>query len=65
MAPGDEITNNFNSSRTAYAWNKIGWHSIEMIDLRYFKEAMISYGMYIPYVKQILNNWTTQNKIIP
>jgi len=38
-----------------------GWHSIEMIGLRHFKEAMISYGMHLPYVKQILNNWATQN----
>jgi hypothetical protein len=26
-----------------------------------FKEAVISYGMPLPYVKQILNNWATQN----
>ena len=26
---------------------------------------MILYGMHSPYVKQILNNWATQNRIIP
>ena len=36
-----------------------------MIDLRWFKEAMISYRTHSPYVKQILNNWATQNRIIP
>ena len=30
-----------------------------------FKEAMISYGMHSPSVRQILNNWATQNRIIP
>ena len=26
---------------------------------------MTSYGNHLPYVKQILNNWATQNRIIP
>jgi hypothetical protein len=29
-----------------------------------FKEAMISYGMHSPSVRQILNNWATQNRLI-
>jgi hypothetical protein len=45
--------------------DKIGWASVEMIDPGYFKEAMLLYAIYSPYVKQILNNWATQNKIIP
>lgn len=38
---------------------------IELIDTRHFKEAMISYEMHFPYVKQILNNLATQNRINP
>lgn len=45
--------------------DKIGWASVEMIDPGYFKEAMLLYAIYSPYVKQILNNWATQNRIIP
>jgi hypothetical protein len=45
-------------------YDEIGWHLIEMIDLWCFKEAIFSYEMHLPYVKQILNNWATQNRII-
>ena len=45
-------------------YDETGWHPIERKYLRYFKEAMISYGVHSPYVKQILNNWATQNRII-
>jgi hypothetical protein len=45
--------------------DEIGWHPIETIDLRCFKDVMISYKMHSPYVQQILNNWDTQNIIIP
>jgi hypothetical protein len=46
-------------------YDETGWHPTEMIALRHFKEAMISYMMHSPYVKQILNNWATQSRIIP
>ena len=36
-----------------------------MLDLRKFKEAVVSCGMHSPYVKQILNSWATQNSIVP
>lgn len=36
-----------------------------MIDLRHFKEAIISYELHSPYVKHILSNWATQNRISP
>jgi hypothetical protein len=49
----------------ALGYNKIGRHPIEMIDLKHHKEPMISYGMHSPYVKQILKNWATPNRIIP
>jgi hypothetical protein len=35
-----------------------------MLDIKRFKEAMVTYSMQSPYVKQILNNWATQNHII-
>lgn len=46
-------------------YDKIGWHPIEIINIRHFKEAMTSYKMYLPYMKQIPNNWAPQNRIIP
>ena len=33
--------------------------------LRCFKQAVVSYRKHKTYVKQILNNWATQNRIIP
>ena len=41
------------------------WNPIEMLDLKRFKEAAISYGKHPSYVKQMLNSWATQNIIIP
>jgi hypothetical protein len=32
-----------------------------MLDLR---GAIVEYGMHSPYVKQVLNNWATQNHVI-
>ena len=46
-------------------YDKTGWHPTEMIDLRCFSEAVTSYRIHSLYVKQILNNWATQNRIIP
>lgn len=46
-------------------YDEIAWHLIEMIGLRYFTEAIVSYGIHPPYVKQILSNWATQNRVIP
>jgi hypothetical protein len=48
-----------------HGYDEIGCLPIDRTDLRHFKEAMISYGMHSPYVRQILNNWATQNRIIP
>lgn len=72
MAQGYKITLSFpvviqhmpaNSVDKGYA--EIRWHPIEMIHLRRFKEAMVSYRMYMPYWKHILNNWSTLNRVIP
>lgn len=41
------------------------WAPIEMLDLKRFKEAIVSYGMHSPYVKQMLNSWSTYNRIVP
>ena len=38
---------------------------VEMLDSRRFKEAIISYGMNSPFVKQMLNPWSPCNRIIP
>ena len=41
-------------------YDEIRWCPIELIDLKHLKEAMISYGMCLSYVKQILNDLVTQ-----
>ena len=35
-----------------------------MLDLRRVKEAIVSYGMHSPFVKQMLNLWSVCNRII-
>lgn len=46
--------------------DEIGWHPKEMIDLRHFKEAMISYRMHSPCVKQIdINDWLLKTELFP
>lgn len=53
------------SNGADHDYSEITWCAIEMIDQRCFKEAMVSYEINSSYVKQILNNWATQNRIIP
>ena len=36
-----------------------------MLDLRRFKDAIVSYGIHLPFVKQMLNSWLVCNRIIP
>lgn len=43
---------------------QISWKPTEKIGLKWFKELMVVYGMYSLYVRQNLNNWATQNRII-
>jgi hypothetical protein len=45
-------------------YDETGWCPIEMIGLKNFKEPVASHTVHLPYVKQILSNWATQNKII-
>lgn len=46
-------------------YSEVNWDPIEMLDLKRFKEEIFLYGMHSPSVKQMLNSWTTQNRIIP
>ncbi|KAL6094307.1 hypothetical protein STEG23_014256 [Scotinomys teguina] len=43
-------------------------HSLQPISIRDFKnmkEAIVTYGIHSTYVKQMLNSWSTSNRIIP
>lgn len=33
--------------------------TMQVLDLRRFKEAMVSFGMYSFFVRQMLNSWST------
>lgn len=44
--------------------NELVWNSIKIWDLVHFKESII-HAMYSPYLRQMLNTWSTQNRIIP
>ena len=35
---------------------EIYWNPVEMLDYLRFKDAVISYGMHLPFVKQMLNS---------
>ncbi|KAL6040241.1 hypothetical protein STEG23_020317 [Scotinomys teguina] len=41
------------------------WIPIDMLDLKRFKEAIVNYGIHSPFVKQMLNSWSTCNRIVP
>lgn len=36
-----------------------------MLDLKTFKEAIVSYVLHSPFVRKMLNSWATQSRIIP
>lgn len=40
------------------------WTSMKMLDLRRFKDVIVSYGICSAFVKQMLNSWLICNKII-
>lgn len=44
---------------------QINWKPPDMPDLKRLKGAVVAYGMPSPYVRQILNLWATQNRVIP
>ena len=43
---------------------KAEWTPVKMLDLRRFKEVIVSYGMYSPFAEKMLNLWSTCNRII-
>lgn len=42
----------------------ISWNPTEMTDLKPFKKLLVAYEIHSPCVRQILNNWATENRII-
>ena len=36
-----------------------------MSDLKHFKEAIGMYGLHSSFVKEMLNNWATEHRVIP
>lgn len=45
--------------------NEIKWSPLEISYFKRFKKMVILYGTHLPYAKQILNSWATQNRILP
>jgi hypothetical protein len=43
-------------------YGEFGWQPTETQELMKFKEAMVTYDLYSPYVKQILNTWVLSMK---
>ena len=35
------------------------WASVQMLDLWRVKEAIVAYGMHSPFVRQMLNSWSS------
>lgn len=42
----------------------ISWNPTEMTDLNQFKKLLVAHEIHSPCVRQILNNWATENRII-
>ena len=41
------------------------WAPIRILDLRRVKESIVSYGMHSPFVRQLLNSWSTHQQVTP
>ena len=67
MAPHDETEEGWPKviRKPTLGYEEVKWNPVEILDLRRFKAAVTSYGINSPYVKQMLNSWATQNRIIP
>ena len=50
--------------RKPQSYAEVNWIHVEMINLKRFKEAGLSYAMHSPLVKQMLNSWATRSRII-
>lgn len=46
-------------------YEEFEWQSMVVLELRKFKESVTNFGMYSPFVKQILISWAIKNRIIP
>ena len=44
---------------------EVNWNPVDMLNLKRFKKAVVSHGMYSSFVRRMLNSWTTKNRIIP
>jgi len=50
---------NLSDDRCPQCYEEITWNPIDILDLRRFKEAIVSSGVHSSYMKQILNLWST------
>ena len=41
------------------------WALTQILDLRRVKEAIVSYGIHSPFVKQLFNSWSSCNQVTP
>ena len=48
-----------------HVYNELTWRPIEMLDLKYFKEPVVLYGLHSPFVKERLNNWAMHHRVVP
>ena len=46
-------------------YTDVNWNHVDMLNLNRFKETVVSYGMNSPFVRQMLNSWSTRNRSIP
>ena len=41
------------------------WALIQILDLWRVKEAIVSYGIHSPFIRQLLNSWSTCHQVTP
>lgn len=51
--------------RHLQGYQEFKWWPIEALDLKRFKETVMTHGLHSPYVIQVVNNWATQNHMVP
>lgn len=44
---------------------QINWKPTYIADLRQLRGSVVAYGMYLAYVRQVINNWAMQTRIRP
>jgi hypothetical protein len=45
-------------------YQEFEWQSMDMLDLRKFKESITNFGVHSPFAKQILTSLAIKNRII-